>query len=83
MQVRTLPDVQVLSDFGAYGVSLPPGHRLEVQVQVTPCSYGIICTLLVLDFGEWVGWCWVGGWTAFSTRLALHIERAGCHTQQG
>lgn len=52
MQVRSLPDVKVLTDFGAYGVNLPPGDELEVQVEVTPRSYGIICTLLVLDFGE-------------------------------
>jgi hypothetical protein len=52
MQVRSLPDVKVLTDFGAYGVGLPPNHQLEVQVEVTPRSYGIICTLLMLDFGK-------------------------------
>jgi hypothetical protein len=55
MQVRTLPDVRVLSEFGAHGVSLPPGHLLEVQVEATPRSYGFICTLIMLDFGERVG----------------------------
>lgn len=51
-QVRNLPDVRVLSDFGPSGVSLPPGHSAEVLVEVTPRNYGIICTLLMLDFGE-------------------------------
>jgi hypothetical protein len=51
MQVRSLPDVRVLTAFGTYGVSLAPGQRVEVQVEVTPRSYGIICTMLMLDFG--------------------------------
>lgn len=50
-QVRNVPDVQVLTDV-QHGVSLPPGSRLELQVEVKPRSYGIICTLLMLDFGE-------------------------------
>jgi hypothetical protein len=52
LQVRSLPDVRVLTDFGAFGVALHPGHELEVQVEVKPRSYGIICTLIMLDFGE-------------------------------
>jgi hypothetical protein len=41
----------VLTDFGD-GITLYPGYQTEVQVEVTPRSYGIICTLLMLDFGE-------------------------------
>ncbi len=52
MQVRNLPDVMVLNEFGDHGVSIAPGQQLAVQVLVTPRSYGIICTLLMLDFGK-------------------------------
>lgn len=55
MQVRSVPGVKVLSHFGPGGVSVPPGHRAEVLVEVTPLNYGIICTLLMLDFGECPG----------------------------
>jgi hypothetical protein len=51
-QVRTLSDVKVLTDFGACGVLISPGSRFELEVEVTPSNYGIICTLLMLDFGE-------------------------------
>jgi len=51
LQVRTLPDVRVVTDVHG-GVSLPPGSRFEVEVEVQPASYGIICTLVMLDFGR-------------------------------
>lgn len=67
--MRTLPDVKVLTDFGAYGVLISPGSRYEVEVEVTPSSCGIICTLLMLDFGKqqlaWQGR--LGGFRACST----------------
>lgn len=52
--MRPLPDVQVLTDLGAYGINIPAGHQLEVQVLVKPRSFGLICTLMVFDFGACV-----------------------------
>lgn len=52
LQVRTLPDVQMLTDFSADGVPLPPGAQLNLEVEVTPRNHGIICTLIMLDFGK-------------------------------
>jgi hypothetical protein len=57
LQVRHLPDVRVLIDFGPHGVTCFPGSRMELLVEVTPRSYGIICTLLMLDFGEHSFYC--------------------------
>jgi hypothetical protein len=63
MQVRHLPDVRVLTNFGPDGVTFFPGSRMEVEVEVTPRSYGIICTLLMLDFGEHLVACCLAGST--------------------
>jgi len=39
-------------DLEPEGLWLPPGSAITVPVEVTPRYYGILCTLLIFDFGR-------------------------------
>lgn len=51
LQVRPLKEVSVLIDIPPGGWLLHPGTKLDIHIEVAPKTCGILCTLLILDFG--------------------------------
>ena len=51
-QLRQLSEVVLLNDAELEGSVLHPREQLLLQLQVQPQHIGILCTLLVFDFGK-------------------------------
>jgi hypothetical protein len=51
-QLRQLSEVVLVNDAELEGAQLQPREQLVLQLKVVPQHMGILCTLLMFDFGE-------------------------------
>eukprot|EP00775_Hariotina_reticulata_P012972 gene12972-13101_t len=66
-QVRPLPGVTVGQNLEPEGLTLPPGSVEKVLVEVQPAYPGILCTLIIFDFGRFL----------IARELRLEVDPAG------
>lgn len=59
-----------------------PGTKLDISIEVIPRTNGILCTLLILDFGRCIFWLTLADLSPVIPLLNWNIlaETSGCIT---